>query len=71
MDAFLEVYHIKGIHPNTVGASLDHRGAVMGLLATCCIGCSSIRQVEAVRVDNFRCVADLATQGNRKENQTI
>ena len=32
MDAFLEVYHIKGIHPNTVGASLDHRGAVMGLL---------------------------------------
>ena len=32
MDAFLEVYHIKGIHPKTVGASLDHRGAVMGLL---------------------------------------
>jgi phenylpropionate dioxygenase-like ring-hydroxylating dioxygenase large terminal subunit len=32
MDAFLEVYHIQGIHPRTVGASLDHRGAVMGLL---------------------------------------
>lgn len=32
MDAFLEVYHIKGIHPQTVGAALDHRGAVMGLL---------------------------------------
>ncbi len=32
MDAFLEVYHIKGIHPKTVGPSLDHRGAVMGLL---------------------------------------
>jgi phenylpropionate dioxygenase-like ring-hydroxylating dioxygenase large terminal subunit len=32
MDAFLEVYHIKGIHPKTVGAALDHRGAVMGLL---------------------------------------
>jgi phenylpropionate dioxygenase-like ring-hydroxylating dioxygenase large terminal subunit len=32
MDAFLEVYHIQGIHPKTVGASLDHRGAVMGLL---------------------------------------
>lgn len=32
MDAFLEVYHIKGIHPTTVGPSLDHRGAVMGLL---------------------------------------
>ena len=32
MDAFLEVYHIKGIHPQTVGPSLDHRGAVMGLL---------------------------------------
>lgn len=32
MDAFLEVYHIKGIHPETVGPSLDHRGAVMGLL---------------------------------------
>jgi phenylpropionate dioxygenase-like ring-hydroxylating dioxygenase large terminal subunit len=32
MDAFLEVYHIKGIHPTTVGEALDHRGAVMGLL---------------------------------------
>jgi phenylpropionate dioxygenase-like ring-hydroxylating dioxygenase large terminal subunit len=32
MDAFLEVYHIKGIHPKTVGEALDHRGAVMGLL---------------------------------------
>jgi len=32
MDAFLEVYHIKGIHPKTVGPALDHRGAVMGLL---------------------------------------
>jgi len=32
MDAFLEVYHIKGIHPKTVAASIDDRGAVMGLL---------------------------------------
>ena len=32
MDAFLEVYHIKGIHPETVGPSLDEKGAVMGLL---------------------------------------
>ncbi len=32
MDAFLEVYHIKGIYPKTVGEALDHRGAVMGLL---------------------------------------
>lgn len=32
MDAFLEVYHVKGIHPTTVGAQLDHRGAVMSLL---------------------------------------
>lgn len=32
MDAFLEVYHIKGIHPKTVGPALDPRGAVMGLL---------------------------------------
>ncbi len=32
MDAFLEVYHIKGIHPKTVGPALDETGAVMGLL---------------------------------------
>jgi len=32
MDAFLEVYHIKGIHPKTVGPSLNEAGAVMGLL---------------------------------------
>ncbi len=32
MDAFLEVYHIKGIHPETVGPALDDTGAVMGLL---------------------------------------
>ena len=32
MDAFLEVYHIKGIHPTTVGAGLNEQGAVMGLL---------------------------------------
>lgn len=32
MDAFLEVYHIKGIHPETVGPALDHTGAVMRLL---------------------------------------
>ena len=30
MDAFLEVYHIKGIHPDTVGPALQERGAVMG-----------------------------------------
>jgi len=32
MDAFLEVYHIKGIHPKTVGPALNEAGAVMGLL---------------------------------------
>ncbi len=33
IDAFLEVYHLKHIHPHTVDALLDHRGAVMGLFA--------------------------------------
>jgi phenylpropionate dioxygenase-like ring-hydroxylating dioxygenase large terminal subunit len=32
MDAFLEVYHIKGIHPETVGPALNERGAVMRLM---------------------------------------
>ena len=27
MDAFLEVYHIKSIHPNTIDRFLDHRGS--------------------------------------------
>ena len=31
MDAFQEVYHLKHIHPNTVDASIDHRGASMAL----------------------------------------
>ena len=31
MDAFQEVYHLKHIHPNTVNASIDHRGASMAL----------------------------------------
>lgn len=31
MDAFQEVYHIKFIHPETVDAVLDHRGASMTL----------------------------------------
>jgi len=29
MDAFQEVYHLKHIHPDTVNAILDHRGASM------------------------------------------
>jgi len=32
-DAFLETYHLKTIHPNTVSRLLDHRGAAMGLFA--------------------------------------
>ncbi|MCH2173343.1 aromatic ring-hydroxylating dioxygenase subunit alpha [Myxococcota bacterium] len=32
MDAFLEVYHLKHIHPNTVNQLLDPRGTTMGLL---------------------------------------
>jgi choline monooxygenase len=32
LDAFQEVYHIKTLHPRTVGALLDHRAATMGLL---------------------------------------
>lgn len=31
MDAFQEVYHIKHIHPQTVDASIDYRGATMAL----------------------------------------
>ena len=31
MDAFQEVYHLKHIHPNTVDANIDHRGASMAL----------------------------------------
>ncbi|MEH6611329.1 MAG: aromatic ring-hydroxylating dioxygenase subunit alpha [Halioglobus sp.] len=31
MDAFQEVYHLKNIHPDTVYANLDHRGASMAL----------------------------------------
>ena len=31
MDAFQEVYHLKHIHPDTVDASIDHRGASMAL----------------------------------------
>jgi phenylpropionate dioxygenase-like ring-hydroxylating dioxygenase large terminal subunit len=33
IDAFLEVYHLKHIHPHTVDRLLDQRGAVMGLFA--------------------------------------
>lgn len=32
IDAFLEVYHLKHIHPNTVNRLLDHAGTTMGLL---------------------------------------
>jgi len=31
MDAFQEVYHLKHIHPETVDANIDHRGASMAL----------------------------------------
>ena len=31
-DAFLETYHVRTIHPQTVSKLLDHRGAAMGLL---------------------------------------
>ncbi len=33
MDAFLEVYHLRTVHPSTVSKLLDHRGAAMGLFA--------------------------------------
>jgi phenylpropionate dioxygenase-like ring-hydroxylating dioxygenase large terminal subunit len=32
VDAFLEVYHLKHIHPNTVSRLLDHEGTAIGLL---------------------------------------
>jgi len=32
VDAFLEVYHLKHIHPNTVNRLLDHEGTAIGLL---------------------------------------
>ncbi|MEE2776092.1 MAG: aromatic ring-hydroxylating dioxygenase subunit alpha [Acidobacteriota bacterium] len=32
VEAFLEVYHLKHIHADTVDKFLDHRGAAMGLL---------------------------------------
>lgn len=31
LDAFLEVYHLKSIHPNTVDRFLDHRGTTIHL----------------------------------------
>jgi len=31
-EAFLEVYHLRTVHPRTVAGFLDHRGATMGLL---------------------------------------
>jgi len=31
-DAFMEVYHLNTVHPDTVSQLLDHRGAVMVLL---------------------------------------
>jgi phenylpropionate dioxygenase-like ring-hydroxylating dioxygenase large terminal subunit len=31
VDAFLETYHVRTIHPRTVSQLLDHRGAAMGL----------------------------------------
>lgn len=33
MDAFLEVYHLKHIHPHTVDKAIDHRGATMDLFS--------------------------------------
>lgn len=33
VDAFLEVYHLKHIHPETVDVAIDHRGASMALFA--------------------------------------
>jgi len=32
-DAFLETYHVRTIHPQSVAKLLDHRGAAMGLFA--------------------------------------
>ncbi len=32
IDAFLEVYHLRHIHPNTVHRFIDHRGSAMSLL---------------------------------------
>ena len=33
-DAFLETYHVRTIHPQTVSKLLDHRGAAMALFAS-------------------------------------